>query len=51
MKIIKISFAIILFITAFSSCEKDTIEDEVGIEIYDDFSEEVDEDQIQPGGD
>ncbi|WP_164914234.1 hypothetical protein [Aquimarina sediminis] len=49
MKTIKTLFTILFLTTMFIACEADTINDEVGIEIDDQFGEEIDEEVITPG--
>ncbi len=52
IKTIKTLFAILFLTTMFMACEADTVNDEVGIEINDNFSDEADEEHIPvPGQD
>lgn len=49
MKIMKVLFAVLFLMTMFISCEKDSVNDEVGIEINDEMgNEDEDAPQVQP---
>ncbi len=49
MKTIKIIFAILSVSTMFLACETDSVDDQIGIEVNDEFSTEDDIQDVQPG--
>lgn len=48
MKTIKTIFAILILSTMFIACEAEAVNDEIGVELEDQFANEEDEDQTEP---
>ncbi len=49
LNIIKLLFVVVVLTTAFSACEADVVNEEVGIENIEQIGEDADVDEVLPG--